>query len=274
MDQSFTTPYPVDLYVELGAGRLTVHAQDVSVTTVTVEGREADTVSVQQHGTQVLVLAPRRWTDLLGSFKDLAVTVTVPTGSSLATKISAADLVTTGTIGGARLRSSSGDVHVQALTGHAVVETASGDVELGEVLGDLRVRATSGDVRVGRAASTLAVVSASGDVLVGTVEGVASLRTASGAIHVTDARTDVRTTTASGDITLSAVRRGVVSAKTASGSVRVGVPRGIPVWTDVSSVSGSVTSTLEGAGRPAEGQDHIEVRVNAVSGRVHLEQLA
>lgn len=274
MYQAFATPHPVDLYVELGAGRLTVHAEDVAETTVSVEGREAESVSIQQHGTQVLVLAPKRWTDLLGSFKDLAVTVTVPTGSSLATKLGAADMVATGSIGGARLRSSSGDVHAQAFTGHTVVETASGDVELGDVLGDLRVRAASGDVRLGRGAGTVAVVTASGDVLIGTAEREAVLRTASGEVHVADAQADVRTTTASGDIVIAAVRRGVVNAKTASGDVRVGVPRGVPVWTDVSSVSGTISSTLEGAGQPAEGQDHIEARINTVSGRIHLEQLA
>ena len=49
-------------------------------------------------------------------------------------------------------------------------------------------------------------------------------------------------------------------AKNASGDVRVGIPAGVPVWTDVSSVTGQVHSDLQGAGEPAEGQDYIELR--------------
>ena len=45
------------------------------------------------------------------------------------------------------------------------------------------------------------------------------------------------------------------------------------MWTDISSVTGSVRSNLQGAGQPAEGQDYIELRAKTVSGDVYLEQL-
>jgi DUF4097 and DUF4098 domain-containing protein YvlB len=271
---AFPTPGPVELYVELGAGRLTVRAGEVTETTVTVEGRDADQVSVEHRGNQVTILAPRRWMDLLGAFRDVIVTVDVPTGSMLAAKLGSADLLATGSFGAARLRSGSADVHVDEVTRHAVVDTGSGDVTVGAALAELRVRSGSGDVRVDRAGGSVGVSTASGDVVLGSTEGDVVAHTASGDIHVGDAHTDVRLTTASGDLTVGAVRRGEVRAKAVSGSVRVGVPRGIPVWTDVSSVSGKVVSTLEGAGRPAEGQDFIEVRASTVSGGIFLEQLA
>jgi hypothetical protein len=52
----------------------------------------------------------------------------------------------------------------------------------------------------------------------------------------------------------------------------VGIPSGVPVWTDVSTLTGSVTSNLVGAGEPAEGQPYVELRAKTVSGDVRLEQ--
>jgi len=45
------------------------------------------------------------------------------------------------------------------------------------------------------------------------------------------------------------------------------------VWTDVSCVSGSVSSNLTGAGQPEDGQDYIEIRATTVSGDISLAQL-
>ncbi|MFH5821116.1 DUF4097 family beta strand repeat-containing protein [Georgenia sp. AZ-5] len=274
MDYTFPTPRPVELYVELGAGRLTVRAGDVTETLVRVEGHDAEQVSVDQRGDQVTVLAPRRWMDVFDSMRDLTVTVDLPTGSTLVTKLGAADLLATGTFGAARLRSGSGELHLGELTGHAAVETGSGDVVIGAVRAELRVKSGSGDVRVDHVGGRAGIVTGSGDVLLGVTEGDVVARSGSGDLQVGDAHTDLRLTTASGDIAVRAVRRGKVRAKAVSGDVRVGVPRGIPVWTDVSSISGKVVSTLEGAGRPAEGQDFVAVRASSVSGGIYLDQLA
>ncbi|WP_127125828.1 DUF4097 family beta strand repeat-containing protein [Georgenia sp. SYP-B2076] len=273
MHHVFETPSPVDLYVELGAGHLTIHADDVTGTTVDVEGRESEQVAVEQRGSRVVIMAPRRWTDLLGA-TDLVVTVTLPTGSALAAKLGSADLLATGGFGATRVRSGSGDVHIDELAGHAAVDTGSGAVEITAALSDLRVKSGSGDVRVGRVGGTAVVVTGSGDVVLGATERDVVVKSGSGDLHVGDAHTDVRLTTASGGIMVAAIRRGTVRARAVSGDVRVGVPRGIPVWTDASSISGDVASTLEGAGRPGRGQDFVEVRASTVSGSIRLEQLA
>ena len=54
--------------------------------------------------------------------------------------------------------------------------------------------------------------------------------------------------------------------------MRVGVPAGLPVWTDVSTVTGSVSSDLEGAGQPADGEPFLALRARTVSGDIYLEQ--
>ena len=46
------------------------------------------------------------------------------------------------------------------------------------------------------------------------------------------------------------VHRGQVRAKNVSGDITVGVPDGVPVWTDLSTVTGTLSSNLAGAGEP------------------------
>ena len=45
------------------------------------------------------------------------------------------------------------------------------------------------------------------------------------------------------------------------------------MWTDVNTVTGSIASNLESAGKPAKGQDHVELRATTVSGDVRLIQV-
>ena len=65
---------------------------------------------------------------------------------------------------------------------------------------------------------------------------------------------------------------GRLTAKTASGDVRIGVVAGTPVWTDVRTASGRLTSTLPRTGEPAADQPYLEVRATTASGDVTLHQ--
>ena len=61
--------------------------------------------------------------------------------------------------------------------------------------------------------------------------------------------------------------------KGASGDVKVGVPAGVPVWTDVSTITGDIRSSLQSAGEPTEGADHVELRAKTVSGDIVVTQV-
>lgn len=274
MHQSFTTIGPTSLYVEIGAGDVRVEATETTVTEVSVEGRGADDVTVEQRGDEIVVLGPRgSGLGFFGFGSDLEVTVTLPLDSDLTTKLGSADVTATGRLGRARVKSGSGAVSIDELTDNAVIQTGSGDVEVGSCLADLRVKTGSGHVQVGRVGGSTAISSGSGRITVEACEEVTVTKSGSGDVHIADAATDVSMTSGSGDLELGSIQRGVVRAKTASGSVRIGVPAGIPVWTDVSCLTGDVRSNLEGAGRPEKGQDYIEIRATTVSGDVTLSQL-
>lgn len=273
MHKTFTTSGPASLYVEIGSGRVTLRATDTTETDVRVEGRDADDVTVEERGDEIVVIARPGRGGFLGFGSDLTVEVTLPHDSELTTKLGSADLRATGRLGTARVKSGSGDVELDELTADAVIQTGSGDVNVRAALADLRVKAGSGHVQVGRLAAPTAIVSGSGRISVDTAEAETVAKTGSGDIRVGVTTGDVSVTSGSGDLEVGSISRGVVKAKTASGDVQVGVPGGIPVWTDISSVSGDVASNLVDAGEPADGQEYVEIRATTVSGDVILTQL-
>ena len=273
MKKTFQTPGPTSLYVEIGAGRVQVRATDTTETSIRVEGRDAEDVVVEQRGDQIAVIAPHRRAGFLRSGDDLTVTAEVPTDSELVTRLGSADLGAAGRLGAVRARSGSGDVRLDALAADAVIQSGSGDVEVTSSLGDLRVKTGSGSVRIGQVAGSTVITSGSGQITVDTASETTVAKTGSGDVRIGDATSDVAITSGSGDLEVGALQRGAVRARTASGDVRVGVPAGIPIWTDVSCVTGHLRSNLEGAGRPDPGQEYVEIRATTVSGDIDLTQL-
>lgn len=273
-EHHFETPQPVRLFAEIGKGSVKVVAIETTATHVEISGRDADLVDVRQDGQQLSVVGPRqRGGGFFGTDPGLDVVITLPTGSELAVKTGSADIVVTGTVATSRLKSGSGDVELDAADGPLLVETGSGAIRVEEAHAELRAKSGSGDVLVVDATAALAVSTGSGDVQLWTTRGPAVVKTGSGDVKVGDAGGDISLTTGSGDLVVGTARRGRLTAKGASGDVRVGVPVGVPVWTDISTVSGEIRSNLEGVGRPADGADHLEVRAKVVSGDIVLTQV-
>jgi DUF4097 and DUF4098 domain-containing protein YvlB len=283
MTRTIETAGPVKLYVEIGRGRLEATAADTAnsaadaasepgQTTIELSGPGAGETEVVQDGDQISIIGPRQRAGFLGGDRAVQVEVTVPTGSQLIARTGSADQVVRGTWTMVRSRTGSGDVEVAHVTGPTTVESGSGDTIVARAEGDVRVKSGSGDVHLAALAASAVVSTGSGDVSLGETGGTTVVKTGSGDVVVADSRADLSVSTGSGDAAVRLQHRGSVTTKSASGSVRIGVPGGIPVWTDVSTISGRLHSTLEGAGQPADGEDHIEIRVTSASGDISLEQ--
>lgn len=267
-EHRFETHAPVDLYVEIGKGSVSITCADTTESTVSIEGSGAEEVSVEQRGDELHVLEPHR----SGLFRDtsLRVEVVVPLRSNPAIKTGSADVRISGPAGHAQLRTGSGDIAMDDAAGQLLVETGSGDVDAGDVQGDVRVKSGSGDIALGAVSGDLRVSTGSGDVRVAASYGESTVKTGSGDLHVLAQHGALSLTTGSGDLLVDRVDRGQVGVKGASGDVKIGVVAGVPVWTDISTVSGSIRSELRGGGQPQDGQDHVEVRAKTVSGDIAL----
>lgn len=67
---------------------------------------------------------------------------------------------------------------------------------------------------------------------------------------------------------------GALQARTASGDITVGVTPGIPVWTDINTMSGDITPDLTPLGSPEEGAPFVELRLRTVSGDIAIAHQA
>jgi DUF4097 and DUF4098 domain-containing protein YvlB len=277
MQHTFSTPEPVSLYVELRTGHLVVHTDDVTETLVEVTGEGADepgAVSVEQRGDTIAVVGLQGRHGFFGSaLRRLSVQVTTPHDSSLVAKLGSADVRVEGRLGETTVQSGSGDVRIAELAGEATIATGSGDVHVDTVGGALQVKCGSGDVSLDEVDGPVQVSTGSGDVVITTARRPVAVKSGSGDMRVREALGDVLLSTASGDLVVDLMHRGQLAAKNVSGDITVGVPAGVPVWTDVSSTTGSIRSTLQSNGAPDEGQDHIELRARTISGDVHLQQV-
>ena len=271
-EHQFETHRPVSLYVEIGRGSVKVVATGTTDSHVEITGRDADQVEVDQSGDQISVVAPRQRTGFLSGESRLDVVVTIPTDSNLAVRTGSAGVSADGTFATGRVRSGSGDVELDTFDGPVVVETGSGDIRLEETRGELRIKSGSGDVTVGHADSATAISTGSGNVEIRSVTGPTVVKTGSGDLKVVEAHSDVSLTSGSGDLVIMTASRGRLSAKGASSDVRVGIPGGVAVWTDVSTLTGEIRSNLVGAGEPRGGADHVELRAKTVSGDIVLTQ--
>lgn len=269
-DYHFETLRPVQLYVELGAGTIQVTADDTTESRVAVTGRDADRVVVDFDGEHLSVVAPKNRTGFLD--RKLDIVIAVPTASRLQVKSGSADVVGRGRYAAVHVRTGSGDVAIAEVAGDGLVETGSGDIRVDAATGELRIKSGSGDIDIDEAGDAVSISTGSGDVRIGTSRGPASVKTGSGDLKVSRAEADVSLSTGSGDLVIGAAHRGRVTAKGASGDVHVGIPAGVPVWTDLSTVTGRISSGLTGAGEPEPGADYVELRAKSVSGDIVLTE--
>jgi hypothetical protein len=186
----------------------------------------------------------------------LGITIKVPAGSALAGKSAAAGVRASGVYSVLQLNVASADVEVDEVAGDAQLEAASGDLSIARVGGGLRIKSSSGALRIG---------DVSGDV---------SAETASGAIALRSGGGSLRAKTASGNVEIGMLRQGKAQIGTASGDVRVGVASGTGVWLDLDTAAGRSTSDLtpHGEAPPADNPAHLELRVRAASGDIHVHR--
>lgn len=147
------------------------------------------------------------------------VVVDVPSGTRVEVKSASATVRLAGTFGETSLRSASGDLLIGAPESVSAA-TASGDVRVEGVVADASITTASGDIEIGRVGGRLSVTTASGDVRASAVEG------------------DLRVGTTSGDVRIDRSNGSDITVKSVSGDVTLGLPSGIRVEPDLTTLSG------------------------------------
>jgi DUF4097 and DUF4098 domain-containing protein YvlB len=246
---------PIDIVIDIPAGKVAVSAEPTDATMVSLEsakrGRDEellDKVQVTFADGRLEIRQPK--TIGLRMHHGLDLIVKAPPGSSCEVKTASADVTCLGDL--ARLEAS----------------TASGDVTAASVGGPLGVKTASGDIWLESADDAVDLNTASGDIHLKQAAGDISARTASGDVSIGVAQASVNAQTASGDVQIGSVRTGQVIARTVSGDLRVGVAEGAGVYLDLSSVTGGIRSALDETESDADVS--LQVTCRTVSGAIRI----
>lgn len=281
--QDFDCDGPIDIWVDIGTGRLEITLNEGSAAAAGVSvqvrpdpagqpwsmgfagllgwlGHPPGVASPADLGTQavrrtLVELTGRRLTvhtprEFPLHAAPVIIQVTAPAGSSITARSGAADVIITGEAATLHILSGSGEVRAQRCTGDAEIRTGSGDVRVGTVQGRLRVRTGSG---------TVDVSSLEGP-------GKSVVKTGSGDVRLGAVKHDISARTGSGDLTIADACAGGLDLTTGSGQLRVGIHAGVRAELDVSSGCGSARSELPVGGPPAEGGVQLRVRARTGSG--------
>jgi len=273
--REFDTPGPVQLRIELQSGDIDITAVEASTTTVDIQpgpgaaARDlAEQTTVEQHGDQIVVRAPRGSDSFFRRTPSLDISVRVPVGSSIDIELNAGDLVSSGSLAAVRVKTGSGDIRLDTVTDSTDVTTGSGEVVVRDSQGSTRLSTGSGDIGLQSAGGRATLSTGSGDVRVREAGGSVDIKTGSGDAQIDDAHGDVSIKSGSGDQQVGRAVRGRVHCQTASGDVHVGVADGTAAWLDVHSLTGTVSSQLGEAGPPTDSEETVEVHANTVNGDI------
>ena len=288
--QDFECDGPVEVVVELGAGRLDVRLVEgeAGARAVAVQVRPDETARapwnaglagllgwlgeqtgqvapgelataairatlIEFGGRRLIVQAPR---EMPLRAVPLAVTVTAPAGSTVNARAGSADVTVDGVAARLDVTTGSGELRVQRCEGPAEVRTGSGDVRLGSVVGALRARTGSGGVDVTA------------------LDGAGTVHTGSGDVRIGAVSDDLQARTGSGDLTVGDATAGRLELTTGSGQLRVGIHTGVLAEIDVSSGSGQARSELPFGAPPGDGSARLQVRGRTGSGDAVITSVA
>lgn len=277
--ETFSTPGPVRLDLELPAGAIEIETSETEETHVQLEALSANEQVQEMVASARIELARRgdgyevvvqvrtrhgvwisfsRGPDIRLGTPEMRLRISCPARAELDVRTKSADLQARGEYGSVDFKTASGD---------ASVETAR----------DVDVKTASGDVHFDRVEGSLDIKTVSGDAHVGSVAGNANFHCVSGDVYVGDAGGSIVATSVSGDQRYEAVVNGRLELRAVSGDIGVGIRRGSRVFIDANTVSGSTSSEFELAdtpaqAAPAEDAPLVEVYAKTVSGDVRLER--
>lgn len=245
-DERFTVGEHAVLEIEVSSGTIQLRPAPAGTLSISIDASHPEAFDIVQIGDAISLRGGRR----AGSAR---VVADVPTGTDVHMKSASADLSARGALGALRVRSASGDVRADDVV-RVEVSVASGDVRVELVRDDAEVRATSGDVILGAVGGRLSATLTSGDLEAGEISGDADIEAASG------------------DITIRRCDGSTVAARTLSGDIRLGLPTGICVEPEISTLSGKVRLP-DPAGTTSGGpRRNVRVRLRSVSGDIRIDR--
>jgi len=240
------------LDVRVPVGTVEVYTGDAGVIQLAIDSTDADEFEIYQTGDRVSVRHPSRWGR---RGRHTRIVAHVPIGTDIEVSSTSGEVRLVGRLGVVRVNTASGDIQV----GDAAkldATTASGGLSCGDVAGDVHISSVSGDCIVGRVGGRLDATLTSGDLRVEMCDG------------------DVLISSTSGDVRVARCDGSDISMRSISGDVRVGLPGGIRVEAEISTLSGRAVLPDPVAAPEVGDRRPVRLQLKTVSGDIRVERIS
>lgn len=279
--QTFQTPSPVRLQVDIPRGRIHVMAEETGETRIELTAIHGDATArawiadaeIVQSGGEIIVHVRKTGRMLFGMGGSIEVVVHAPTGSSARLSSGSGDIETLGRLGEVVASSGSGEIRLGD-NSMARARTGSGNIAVAASAGSVDAKTGSGHIIVGKVGADAVLNTGSGHAELALAAGSAQLSTGSGNIDIDQAGDSLEAFAASGHVKVGRADHGRVRARTISGRVSVGVAKGVAAHLDVSTMSGKVRSELDAADAPGDAEQHVELILSTISGNINIDRAA
>jgi DUF4097 and DUF4098 domain-containing protein YvlB len=257
---TFATAAPIAATMQVAGARVRVTASDRTDIVVLVEPidpanrsdvKVADKTKVEFAGGRLSV----KTTAAGGKNGSVAITIDLPTGSSLVAYLAHSDVQADGSFGECELHMASGRVQLDRIDALRA-NLAAGEVGIGEIAGHADVDGSRGQVRIGHASSDV------------------ELRSAGGGLDIDRADGNVTATTASGAIRIGRMTRGHAELTNGSGDIEVGIGAGAAASIDVNSERGSVRNSVPVQNGLGTSADKVSVHARTRHGDIVIHRAA
>lgn len=280
---TFPTPAPIVLSIDGHYADVQIVASERSDTVVDVRPTDpaershvelAEATRVELLGDQLRVVAPKP--SLFARIRTspcLDIVVSLPTGSTVRAELAAGNVAGSGTLGSCTVRTGAGNIRLGD-AGSVDARSGTGDILVGHVTGDATLETPAGHTQIASAGGNVTIRNGSSGPRIGAVGGDLQVRAGHGRIEVESVAGRVDARTAHGAVVIGVATGADVELRTAHGDLEVGIPDGRPVWLDLDTKYGRVTSDFLPTDEvPAGGEAAVRVVGRTSYGDVRVLRL-
>jgi hypothetical protein len=275
---TFATPGPIAAIVEVAGAHVRVTASDRTDTVVLVEPidetsrshvKVADRTKVEFADGQLLV----RTTVSGDKNGSVAITIDLPTGSSLAAYQAHSTVRADGSFGECELHVASGQVQLDRIDALRA-NIASGEVAIGHVAGRANIDGGAFAMRIGEVGGTVGLSNSGGRTWIGHASADLDLSSASCDFDIDRLDGSVTAGTASGAIRIGLMTHGRARLTNGSGNIEIGVSEGTAVSVDVDSERGAVHNFVSSQAEPGAADAKVAVFARTRHGDITIQRAA
>lgn len=261
---TFSTPGPVAATVQVAGARVRVTASDRDDTVVQVEpidpSRRTDVKVADRTRVELTDGRLSVKTTTSGS-KDgsVAITIDLPSRSSLVAYLGHSDLQVVGPLGDCELHTATASVQLERVAALRA-NMSAGDVAIDHLAGRAEVDGRVVALRIGRADGPVGVSSSSGQVRIGRALADVDLRSGASGLDVDQVDGSVSAQTGDGAIRIGHLKGGRAELMNGRGDIEVGIDRGAAARVHATSERGSVHDAVTADGGTADGAFTVDAR--------------